>query len=73
MSAERLYTEVKSICLYEESYHKAPGAQLPLWYLRKIKETVFWNLVYYFNEHQLPFEFILPYESDSLSKDFDGY
>jgi hypothetical protein len=59
--------------LYEHNDQKPAGAQLPLWYLRKNKEQEFWNLIYYLNEYQLPFEFILPYENDSLSKDFDGY
>lgn len=38
--------------------------QLPLKVLRQEKEQLFWNLVYYLNEYQLPFEFILPYESN---------
>ena len=29
--------------------------------------------MYYFNEYLLPFEFILPYEPDQLSKDYDAY
>lgn len=25
-------------------------------------QPLFWNLIYYFNEYHLPYEFILPYE-----------
>lgn len=46
---------------------------MPLNYFRQMKESDFWNLVYYFNEYLLPFEFILPYESDMLGKEYDGY
>jgi hypothetical protein len=27
------------------------------------RKYLFWNLVYYFNEHGLPFDFILPYQN----------
>ncbi len=30
----------------------------------KKNNELFWNLVYYFYEYALPFEFILPYEQD---------
>jgi len=39
---------------------------LPLDYMRVNKEQDFWNMVYYFNEFNLPFDFILPYENDEL-------
>lgn len=34
---------------------------------------MFWNLVYYFNEYLLPFEFVLPYESDRELTEFEAY
>ena len=27
----------------------------------------FWNLIYYFNEHHLPYEFMLPYQDQRLA------
>ena len=30
--------------------------------LRETNKQVFWNLIYYFNDYVLPFDFILPYE-----------
>lgn len=35
--------------------------------------TIFWNCIYYFNEHGLPFDFILPYEDVSIKENFDKY
>ena len=29
---------------------------------------IFWNLIYYFNEYHLPYEFILPYEDKTFEK-----
>lgn len=46
---------------------------MPLTYLRTKREMDFWNLVYYFNEYLLPFDFILPYESEKQAKVFDLY
>jgi hypothetical protein len=34
---------------------------------------IFWNLIYYFNEHTLPFDCILPYEDDEFQTSFDEY
>ena len=31
--------------------------------MRGANKHIFWNLVYYFNDYHLPFEFILPYEN----------
>lgn len=28
--------------------------------------VIFWNLIYYFNEHTLPFDCILPYEFEEF-------
>jgi hypothetical protein len=38
--------------------------------LRTKNKQIFWNLIYYFNDYQLPFEFILPYE-DTNQFDID--
>jgi hypothetical protein len=36
--------------------------------MRESNKHVFWNLIYYFNDYSLPFDFILPYEDN---KEFD--
>ena len=36
--------------------------------MREFNKQVFWNMIYYFNDYQLPFDFILPYED---TKSFD--
>ncbi len=36
--------------------------------MRSADEHIFWNLIYYFNDYHLPFEFLLPYEN---TKTFD--
>ena len=33
----------------------------------------FWNLIYYFNEYHLPYEFILPYEDKQFEKELRRY
>ena len=33
----------------------------------------FWNLIYYFNEYHLPYEFVLPYEDKQFERDFKRY
>jgi hypothetical protein len=30
--------------------------------IREENGKIFWNLIYYFNDYHLPFEFLLPYE-----------
>ena len=41
--------------------------------LRDTNKQVFWNLVYYFNDYVLPFDFILLYDETppEVEKDFD--
>jgi|LakMenEpi03Aug12_release.lakeMendotaPanAssembly.Ray.scaffolds.fasta_scaffold68207_7 hypothetical protein len=41
--------------------------------LREDNDTIFWNCIYYFNEHGLPFDFILPYEDKSIVDNFNKY
>ena len=36
-------------------------------------KQIFWNMIYYFNEYMLPFEFILPYEDPQFEMDFQNY
>jgi len=36
--------------------------------IRVHNKHIFWNMIYYFNDYQLPFDFILPYEE---TKEFD--
>jgi len=52
---------------------KRQGQQLPLKFLRREKEQDFWNLVYYFDDYKLPFEFILPYENDVVKQDYVAF
>ena len=33
----------------------------------------FWNLIYYFNEYHLPYEFILPYECKQFERELKRY
>ena len=40
---------------------------------RESHEQLFWNLIYYFNEYHLPYEFILPYEDKQFEKDLKKY
>jgi len=35
---------------------------------RESNKQIFWNMIYYFNDYQLPFDFILPYED---TQEFD--
>lgn len=35
--------------------------------------VIFWNLIYYFNEHTLPFDCILPYEFTEFQESFEEY
>ena len=63
---------VDSLCLYTYKTKELNG-QVQLKDLRKNHENLFWNLVYYLNEYQLPFEFILPYESNVQQLKFDSY
>ena len=37
--------------------------------MRESNKHIFWNLIYYFNDYHLPFEFLLPYED---TKTFDA-
>jgi hypothetical protein len=51
------------------------GRQISLNQLRtnEVNKEIFWNLIYYFNEHSLPFDCILPYEDDGFGKRIDKY
>ena len=42
---------------------------MPLEVLRREARDEFWNLMYYFNEHQLPYDFMLPYENDDQARE----
>lgn len=51
------------------------GRQLDLTILRtdKLKTALFWNLIYYFNEHGLPFDCVLPYEDSCFEDEYNSY
>ena len=56
-----MLNDIVHLCLFKIKDKELQG-QVELKDLRKNHENLFWNLVYYLNEYQLPFEFILPYE-----------
>ena len=64
------YQEENTVFLSAEDLHKwiemlfleSNDMKLDMQQMRASNKQIFWNLVYYFNEYQLPFEFILPYE-----------
>jgi hypothetical protein len=56
-----MLNDIVHLCLFKIKDKELQG-QVELKDLRKNYENLFWNLVYYLNEYQLPFEFILPYE-----------
>ena len=58
-----MLNDIVHLCLFKIKDKELQG-QVDLKDLRKNHENLFWNLVYYLNEYQLPFEFILPYESN---------
>jgi hypothetical protein len=61
-SAEELHRLVEMLFL------EADDMKIDMRLLREFNKQIFWNMVYYFNEFQLPFEFFLPYEDN---KSFD--
>ncbi len=60
MSAEALHKTIEQIFLSSEDL------QINMAEMREYNKHLFWNLVYYFNDYHLPFEFILPYEDTKL-------
>jgi hypothetical protein len=39
--------------------------------LREYNKNIYWNLIWYFAEHHLPYDFIVPYANDEpLWEDF---
>lgn len=62
VSAEELHRWIELIFLESEDM------KIDMRLIRECNKQIFWNLIYYFNEYQLPFEFFLPYED---TKSFD--
>ena len=58
LSAANLYEDIKN------KLNNSWDFKVKLDLLRKeeANKLRFWNLIYYFNEYHLPYEFILPYE-----------
>ena len=71
MSAYDMLRDVDGLLYLHKT--KELNGQVQLKDLRENHENLFWNLVYYLNEYQLPFEFILPYESNVQQLKFDSY
>ena len=63
ISAEELHKWIEMIFLDNEEL-KIDTVN----FLRGSNKHIFWNMIYYFNDYHLPFEFILPYED---TKSFD--
>ena len=70
ISAECLFNDVKerldSVDFHEELLELRTK---DCW---KVK-AIFWNLIYYFNEYHLPYEFILPYEDKTFENEVKKY
>ena len=62
ISAEELHKWIEMIFLESEDM------KIDMRLLREFNKQIFWNMIYYFNEYHLPFEFFLPYED---TKTFD--
>jgi hypothetical protein len=60
ISAEELHKWIELMFLDSEDM------KLEMEKIRQFNKHLFWNLVYYFNDYHLPFEFILPYEDTRL-------
>ena len=56
ISAFELYNQIKDL-LFDNDLH----VDLNDFRSSEKHTEKFWNLIYYFNEYHLPFEFILPY------------
>jgi molybdenum cofactor biosynthesis enzyme MoaA len=66
LSAEDLHRWIEM--LFFETLATGDELKLDMQMMRQVNKHLFWNLIYYFNEFQLPFEFFLPYED---TKTFD--
>ena len=60
ISAEELHRWVELVFLESEDM------KIDMRMMREYNKQIFWNMVYYFNEYHLPFEFFLPYEDTKL-------
>jgi hypothetical protein len=38
--------------------------------LRDYNKNIYWNLIWYFAEYHLPYDFIVPYADDTLYEEF---
>lgn len=73
-SAQQILNHIQGI-LKRQISNQRDVFQLKLLTLRTHQDykVIFWNLIYYFNEHTLPFDCILPYESDEFQTQLDEY
>lgn len=62
ISAEELHKWIEIMFLENEEM------KIDFEKMRESNKHIFWNLIYYFNDYHLPFEFLLPYED---TKTFD--
>jgi hypothetical protein len=56
VSAEEMHKWIEMLFLESEDM------KIDIRQMRGFNKQLFWNMIYYFNEYQLPFEFFLPYE-----------
>ena len=62
ISAEELHKWIEMMFLDSEDM------KLEMHKIRQFNKHIFWNLIYYFNDYHLPFEFLLNYED---TRNFD--
>lgn len=66
MSAEMLFAKIEKIMINEPMKFR----QITEKHMNKL----FWNLIYYFQEHELPFDFLLFYQdTDAFDKQFANF
>ena len=68
ISAEELFDDIKVFL-----FNSLMKVDLEEFRSNKRNEVRFWNLIYYFNEYHLPFEFILPYQDKTFDKQMKKY
>ncbi|CDW84381.1 UNKNOWN [Stylonychia lemnae] len=50
---------------FEILFIEADSMKIDMCKMRQENKNLFWNIIYYFNDYSLPFDFILPYEDTS--------
>ena len=53
----------------DDSYRNAD--QMAPEILRKFNKNIYWNLIWYFADNHLPYDFLVPYSDESLWEEFE--